>query len=145
MPKTGQSLGPCRVLERLGEVVYRLHLKAPKGRRVALHRDRLAPYRGVAAPLAQGGAGSPCGCPAPPQPISPAGPGTVSRPPATGGYYPSPVTDRLCPQSPSPLPVAANPIPFTLSHGEGVLDGQGGPRDTKTLLSVMLFLLQLFC
>ena len=51
-------VGPCRVLERLGEVVYRLHLP-PKGRRVALHRDRLAPYRGGAAPLAQGGPATP--------------------------------------------------------------------------------------
>lgn len=41
-------VGPCRVLERLGEVVYRVQLP-PKGRKVALHRDRLAPYRGTAS------------------------------------------------------------------------------------------------
>uniref|UniRef100_A0A672I094 Gypsy retrotransposon integrase-like protein 1 n=1 Tax=Salarias fasciatus TaxID=181472 RepID=A0A672I094_SALFA len=37
--------GPCRVLERLGEVVYRVQLP-PRKRSVALHRDRLAPCRG---------------------------------------------------------------------------------------------------
>uniref|UniRef100_A0A8C5DVC8 Integrase catalytic domain-containing protein n=1 Tax=Gouania willdenowi TaxID=441366 RepID=A0A8C5DVC8_GOUWI len=42
-------LGPCEVLEKLGEVVYRVQLP-PRGRRVALHRDRLAPYRGDARP-----------------------------------------------------------------------------------------------
>lgn len=42
-------VGPCEVLEKLGEVVYRVQLP-PKGRRVALHRDRLAPYRGDARP-----------------------------------------------------------------------------------------------
>lgn len=39
-------VGPCRVLERMGEVVYRVQLP-PRGRKVALHRDRLAPYRGA--------------------------------------------------------------------------------------------------
>ncbi|KAI3375469.1 hypothetical protein L3Q82_003801 [Scortum barcoo] len=33
-------VGPCEVLEKLGEVVYRVQLP-PRGRRVALHRDRL--------------------------------------------------------------------------------------------------------
>ncbi|CAL9687324.1 unnamed protein product [Knipowitschia caucasica] len=42
-------VGPCRVLEKLGEVVYRVQLP-PRGRRVALHRDRLAPYMGDAHP-----------------------------------------------------------------------------------------------
>ena len=42
-------VGPCEVLEKLGEVVYRVQLP-PRGRRVALHRDRLAPYRGDAQP-----------------------------------------------------------------------------------------------
>lgn len=41
--------GPCEVLEKLSEVVYRVQLP-PRGRRVALHRDRLAPYRGDAWP-----------------------------------------------------------------------------------------------
>ena len=40
-------VGPCKVLARLGEVVYRVQLP-PRGRKVALHRDRLAPYRGDA-------------------------------------------------------------------------------------------------
>ncbi|KAL1272916.1 hypothetical protein QQF64_028778 [Cirrhinus molitorella] len=43
-----QWIGPCSVLERIGEVVYRVQLP-PRGRKVALHRDRLAPYRGGAA------------------------------------------------------------------------------------------------
>ncbi|CAI5656789.1 unnamed protein product [Oreochromis niloticus] len=47
-------VGPCKVLERLGEVVYRVQLP-PRGRRVALHRDRLAPYRGTATALTQQG------------------------------------------------------------------------------------------
>lgn len=38
-------VGPCSVLERVGEVVYRVQLPS-RGRKVALHRDRLAPYRG---------------------------------------------------------------------------------------------------
>ena len=42
-------VGPCEVLEKLGEVVYRVQLP-PRGRRVVLHRDRLAPYRGDARP-----------------------------------------------------------------------------------------------
>lgn len=45
-------VGPCKVLERLGEVVYRVQLP-PRGRRVALHRDRLAPYRGAPTALTQ--------------------------------------------------------------------------------------------
>uniref|UniRef100_A0A3P9J3I3 Gypsy retrotransposon integrase-like protein 1 n=1 Tax=Oryzias latipes TaxID=8090 RepID=A0A3P9J3I3_ORYLA len=44
-----QWVGPCEVLEKLGEVVYRVELP-PGGRRVTLHRDRLAPYRGDARP-----------------------------------------------------------------------------------------------
>ena len=42
--------GPCRILERVGEVVYRIQVP-PRGRKVVLHRDRLAPYRGNAVPL----------------------------------------------------------------------------------------------
>lgn len=47
--------GPCRVLERVGEVVYRVQVP-PRGRKVVLHRDRLAPYRGGAVPLFELGA-----------------------------------------------------------------------------------------
>lgn len=43
-------VGPCRVLERMGEVVYRVQ-RPVRGRKVALHRDRLAPYRGDRLPL----------------------------------------------------------------------------------------------
>lgn len=38
-------VGSCRVLEIVEEVVYRVQLP-PRGRRVVLHRDRLASYRG---------------------------------------------------------------------------------------------------
>lgn len=43
-----QWVGPCIVLERIGEVVYRVQMP-PRGRKVAVHRDRLAPYRGCAS------------------------------------------------------------------------------------------------
>lgn len=46
-------VGPCRVLERMGEVVYRVQMSL-NGRKLALHRDRLAPYRSGAAPQALG-------------------------------------------------------------------------------------------
>ena len=42
-------VGPCYVVERVGEVVYRVRL-APRGRTVVLHRDRMAPYRGTQRP-----------------------------------------------------------------------------------------------
>ena len=62
--------GPCKVLGRLGEVVYRVQMP-PRGRKVALHRDRLAPYRGGPPPLnANERAASPPP-PAPPMPTSP--------------------------------------------------------------------------
>ncbi|CAI5690254.1 unnamed protein product [Oreochromis niloticus] len=49
-PKLDSSwVGPCSVLERVGEVVYRVQLP-PRGRKVALHRDRMAPYRGQSLP-----------------------------------------------------------------------------------------------
>lgn len=40
--------GPYSVLKRIGEVVYWVQLP-PRGRKVGVHRDRLAPYRGSAA------------------------------------------------------------------------------------------------
>ncbi|CAI5682530.1 unnamed protein product [Oreochromis niloticus] len=49
-PKLDSSwVGPCSILERVGEVVYRVQLP-PRGRKVALHRDRMAPYRGQSLP-----------------------------------------------------------------------------------------------
>ena len=42
-------VGPCYVVERVGEVVYRVRL-APRGRTVVLHSDRMAPYRGNQQP-----------------------------------------------------------------------------------------------
>ena len=71
-------MGPCRVLERLGEVVYRVQLP-PRGRKVALHRDRLAPYRGTAtsSELGPGARG------APDTVLTPQGPPTDSNTPFT--------------------------------------------------------------
>lgn len=42
-------IGPCYVVSRVGEVVYRVRL-APRGRTVVLHRDRMAPYKGSGQP-----------------------------------------------------------------------------------------------
>lgn len=47
-------VGPCQILERLGEVVDRVQLP-PRGGKVALHWDRLSPYREMASPERQGG------------------------------------------------------------------------------------------
>ncbi|KAJ8416327.1 hypothetical protein AAFF_G00356150 [Aldrovandia affinis] len=41
--------GPGKVLQRLGEVVYRVRMPG-RGREVVLHRDRLAPYQPLAQP-----------------------------------------------------------------------------------------------
>ena len=41
---SSQWVGPCGVLERLSDVVYRVQIVGRR-RSVALHRDRLAPYR----------------------------------------------------------------------------------------------------
>ena len=127
-------VGPCRVLERLGEVVYRLHLP-PKGRRVALHRDRLAPYQGGASPLAQGGPVTPRCRPAASKPTPPAttaGPRSDAFPPAAGDNRPSPVSDTLCPPSPLPLPGAKGPVPFTPeSRGGGSRRPRGPPGHLK--------------
>nr|XP_013996221.1 unnamed protein product [Salmo salar] len=38
-------VGPCLVIERVGEVTYRVEVP-PRSRKVVVHRDRLAPYRG---------------------------------------------------------------------------------------------------
>ena len=38
-------VGPCRVLERVGEVTYRVEVP-PRRRKVVVHRDRVALYRG---------------------------------------------------------------------------------------------------
>uniref|UniRef100_A0A096MCA9 Integrase catalytic domain-containing protein n=1 Tax=Poecilia formosa TaxID=48698 RepID=A0A096MCA9_POEFO len=63
-----QWVGPCRVLERMGEVVYRVQMPHNR-RRLALHRDRLAPYQGRAAPQASEGhqSGLPVSLPASPE------------------------------------------------------------------------------
>lgn len=49
-PTFDSRMGSCEVLEKMGEVVYRLHLPST-GRWVVLHRDRLAPYSIDAHPL----------------------------------------------------------------------------------------------
>ncbi|MGH0116107.1 UNVERIFIED_CONTAM: hypothetical protein FKN15_023140 [Acipenser sinensis] len=77
-------LGPCQVLERIGEGVYRGQLP-PRGRKVVLHRDRLAPYLGRN-----------------PAQTDTATPDSPLLPPA----------DSPCPASPSPsTPVPDSPLP----------------------------------
>ena len=49
---TSQWVGPSELLEQLSDVVYRVKMCA-RGRVVMLHRDRLAPYRPLAAGLRQ--------------------------------------------------------------------------------------------
>lgn len=53
-----QWVGPCQVLERMRDVMYRVQLP-PRGRRVALHRERLAPYKGCTLFPAQLAPGAP--------------------------------------------------------------------------------------
>ncbi|KAI2646047.1 Retrovirus-related Pol polyprotein [Labeo rohita] len=43
-------VGPCYVVKRLGESIYRVR-KKPGGHTVVLHRDRLAPYQGEQRPF----------------------------------------------------------------------------------------------
>ncbi|XP_041929155.1 uncharacterized protein K02A2.6-like [Alosa sapidissima] len=50
---TSQWVGPCDVLEKLFDVVYRVRL-IKRRRVVALHRDRLAPYRPLASAEGRG-------------------------------------------------------------------------------------------
>ena len=92
-----QWAGPCRVLERVGEVVYRVQLP-PKGRRVVLHRDRLAPYRGTASPLGSGAGGH-----------SPQRASSVQPPESLGGGAPA--------ESEVAVPVAAAPGDTTPQPG----------------------------
>ncbi|XP_061115069.1 uncharacterized protein LOC133139508 [Conger conger] len=90
-------MGPCRVLERLGEVVYRVQLPA-RGRRVALHRDRLAPYRGTGTPPGEGGErrGNRVDNPTSPHPAPP------NSPPPDGLPTPRPTPPNSSPDGPSP-------------------------------------------
>uniref|UniRef100_A0A3B1IQA4 Gypsy retrotransposon integrase-like protein 1 n=1 Tax=Astyanax mexicanus TaxID=7994 RepID=A0A3B1IQA4_ASTMX len=73
-------VGPCRVLSRLGEVVYRIRW----GRRTMIvHRDRLAPYRPKLTDTGDSGA-----VPAGPAPEP--GPNSGSSEPLAGGAVPGP-------------------------------------------------------
>jgi len=97
-----QWVGPCRVLERLGEVVYRVQLPS-KGRKVVLHRDRLAPYRGASPAPAQttSVALSPqASSPFPPSPPSPS-----PRPAAPTPAYSSPAPNLARPQRQRRVPI----------------------------------------
>ncbi|KAI3373158.1 hypothetical protein L3Q82_006121 [Scortum barcoo] len=48
-------IGPCTVLERLSDVVYRVRL-VKRNRVVVLHRDRLAPYQPLVHSMVESGA-----------------------------------------------------------------------------------------
>lgn len=92
-----QWVGPCRVLERLGEVVYRVQLP-PRGRRVALHRDRLAPYRGSALLPAQRAPEAPDLSATAPLPQSPVAPSPGPQSAAVSPLPVSPSTQASRPQ-----------------------------------------------
>ena len=89
-------VGPCKILERWGEVVYRVQLPG-RGRRVALHRDRLAPYRGGSAGQA---AETPPSSdhPSPAPPVSPQGP-----PISESAESPIPPPPDAVPETPGPV------------------------------------------
>ncbi|MGH0186407.1 UNVERIFIED_CONTAM: hypothetical protein FKN15_021431 [Acipenser sinensis] len=104
--------GPCQVLERIGEGVYRGQLP-PRGRKVVLHRDRLGPYLGRN--------------PAQTDTVTPDSP---LLPPA----------DSPCPASPSPsTPVPDSPLPGSSTpldsvSPSAVADGGSTPIDVKDAL-----------
>ncbi|XP_058864420.1 uncharacterized protein LOC131706752 [Acipenser ruthenus] len=87
-------LGPCHVLERIGDVAYRVQLPH-RGRKVVLHRDRLAPYLGQhPAPSDPAAPDSPLlPPPDPPRPNSPPTPRAEGSSP-DGSVSLSPVADR---------------------------------------------------
>ena len=85
-----QWFDPCRVLERLWEVVYRVQLP-PRGKKEALHRDRLAPYRGGSSPH---------------EPLLPPHPSS-SRP----ALSPVPLGDSSLPEIYFPVPSSSSPPP----------------------------------
>ncbi|MGH0120359.1 UNVERIFIED_CONTAM: hypothetical protein FKN15_067744 [Acipenser sinensis] len=87
-------LGPCHVLERIGDVAYRVQLP-PRGRKVVLHRDRLAPYLGRhQAPSDPAAPDSPLlPPPDPPRPNSPPTPRAEGSSP-NGSVSLSPVASR---------------------------------------------------
>lgn len=138
-------VGPCYVVGRVSEVVYRVKL-APRGRTVVIHRDRMAPYRGsdypsfgVRSPRIQS---SPC----PQQPsvtplVTPAVPprsqarfrgevvtplGAVVPPPRAGSDS-SLVRD---PVEASPRPPLASPSPLPTTSW-----GPGRPQRTRRRLA----------
>ncbi|RXM32192.1 hypothetical protein EOD39_6327 [Acipenser ruthenus] len=99
-PKLDRAwMGPCRVLEPLGEVVSQVQILRG-GRRVVLHRDRLAPYRGLASDV-QGTVDAPAGQPC----ILPAG----ATPPADS---PSPTATLQRAVAPRPQRARTRPRCF---------------------------------
>ncbi|CAI5657278.1 unnamed protein product [Oreochromis niloticus] len=79
-----QWVGPCTVLERLSDVVYRVRL-VKRNRVVVLHRDRLAPYQPLSPPREEPG----------PQ-LQPQAPNLASE--AAGGPTERPQRHRRLPQ-----------------------------------------------
>ena len=93
---SNQWVGPCTVLERLSDVVYRVRVL---GRRkvVTLHRDRLAPYR----PLAPAGAEIDCETAGPAPTLVPA---------------PSAAPEAALAAVPTVAPAGRTPRPHRLRH-----------------------------
>ena len=101
-------VGPCRILERLGEVVYKVQLP-PRGRKVALHRDRLAPYRGTATPTGARETPDKAQSQHPPHAL-PGDLNSPSDPPQNGLLPPFPLAPPAPPSSPSvPAPGCSRP------------------------------------
>ena len=118
-----QWVGPCKVLERWGEVVYRVQLPG-RGRRVALHRDRLAPYRGGSQGQAEG---TPASSIQPPT-SHPNGDASISRPGTPGPPPPSPPELTLGPPSgPDPAEPPPSPSQSPPHGGSNSAPGPGAP------------------
>ena len=101
--------GPCKVLEKLGEVVYRVRMP-PRGRRVTLHRDRLAPYRGgPPSPDTNAPAASP---PSPAAQHPPGSPPTPRGNPLPVSPAPAPLSPSRSDPSPAPLSPSPAPVPL---------------------------------
>lgn len=99
-----QWMGPGRVLERLGEVVYRVQMPY-RQKKVVLHRDRLAPYHGDRVPQAarppQGLPEEEPSAPSPlPSVVPPAFPGEADVSGPTVAHFPS---SHPLPYAPTPL------------------------------------------
>ncbi|MGH0123308.1 UNVERIFIED_CONTAM: hypothetical protein FKN15_067757 [Acipenser sinensis] len=139
-------VGPCEVVERVGEVVYRIKMP-PRGRHVVLHRDRMAPYLGRVSSVQ-----TPSPPSSTPTPFVPALVSSPSSAPAPLAHVPTPSTapvppPTVPPETPSrPRRLRRRPgrfRDFALPRGrEGAVvrgldtaDSKPGPRGLPTRVS----------